>query len=198
MNRAGGFSICLHGVGSGSSREAKGDPPRVRNYKDYSYYLVVLLLLCEFALWIVLTGILVLLFPGRRRGVNCIESHDHSRTESREKRRYRNNGSGDDRPHGLLHLKIAIAGRLCHETDVRDAAELRMCLGWVKSIWPNTLTSVEVSRRGKSIIFANGLKREATDNPFWTLKRSAERVDLASLGVIVEQPLIEMMVREWL
>ena len=151
----------------------------MRNYKGHSYYLVVLLLMSEFALWVILRGILVLLVPRRRRQLNRTPSHDPARPALREERYNETQVDVDNGARGLLYLKIAIAGE-----EPRDAAELRMGLGWAQSVWPKALTSVEVSRNGRAIIFAPGIKREATDNPFWrsALRRGVERVELDTPG----------------
>jgi hypothetical protein len=119
----------------------------------------------------------------------------------REESWYGKEVEDQDRPNQLLHLKVAIAGCLSWEADVRDAAELRMNLGWARTSWPNTLTSFEVSRNGKSIVFAKQSDREITNNYCQNRGISApsvERVDLDTLGEVPEQPLLEMMVREWL
>jgi hypothetical protein len=97
----------------------------------------------------------------------------------------------------LLHLKVAIAGRIACEANVRDASELCMSLEWARRVWTNTLTSVEVSRNGKAIIFANG----AESDPFCQsdiAPTDVQRVELDTLGEVPERPLVDMMVQAWL
>ena len=92
-----------------------------------------------------------------------------------------------------------MAGQSC-EADVRDANELRMSLRWAKTIWPKTLTAVEVSRKGKSVLFTNELERDESSDQCWrtAFKPGVERVELDSLGETLEPHLIDMIVREWL
>jgi hypothetical protein len=157
-------------------------------------------LVSEFALWIVLMGLVVLLVARTRRASKCPRIDGHTRVALREESWHGKEVENQDRSRQLLHLKVAIAGRIACEADVRDAAELRMSIGWAWTVWPNTLTSVEVSRNGKSIVFANGIEMGMTDNYCRSgiSARGAERVELDTLGEVPEQPLIEMMVREWL
>jgi hypothetical protein len=96
-----------------------------------------------------------------------------------------------------IHVRVAIAGRIACEADVCDASELCMSIEWARRAWANTLSSVEVSRNGKVIIFANG----AEHDPFCRsdiAPTDLQRVDLDTLGKIPEQPLVDMMVEAWL
>jgi hypothetical protein len=172
----------------------------VRFYTDPEHYFNVPLLIAEFALWVVLTVMIVLLAGLIRPRTNRARSGDSARAALRENCCERDNGEAINCASGLLRLRVAVAGQVCYEADVRDADELRMNLGWVKSISPNTLTTVEVSRSGKSIVFANRLEPEAPDSLCWraALKPGVERIGLDSLGETLEQPLIDMMLREWL
>jgi hypothetical protein len=160
-----------------------------------------MLLVFEFALWIVLICLVVLIVAHTRRASKCTCSDGHTRAALREADWYGNDREDQDCPSQLLHLKVAIAGRITCEADVRDAAELGRSLGWARSVWPKTLTSIEVSRNGKSIVFANQIGMEITNRYCRSggiSAKSVERVQMDTLGDVPEQPLIEMMVREWL
>jgi hypothetical protein len=157
-------------------------------------------LVSEFALWVVLIGIVVLVVSRNRRASKCSRTDGQTRAAVREESWHGKDVDDPDRSGQLLHLKVAIAGRITCEADVRDAPELGRSLGWARSVWPNTLTSVEVSRNGKFIVFANRSEMGTTDNYCRSgiSARAVERVELDTLGEVPEQPLIEMMVREWL
>jgi hypothetical protein len=160
-----------------------------------------MLLVSEFALWIILIGLVVLIVARTRRASRCRRFDGQTQAAVPEER---SSGRGVEEPDSssqLLHLKVAIAGCLSWEADVRDAAELRVSLGWARTVWPNTLTSFEISRNGKSIVFSNQIDIETSNNASLTggiSSRSVERVELDTLGEVPEQPLLEMMVREWL
>jgi hypothetical protein len=158
-------------------------------------------LVSGFALWIVFMGLVVLLVVRTRRASRCPRSDGQTLNVIPEERWCGEDVEEQECPSQLLHLKVAIAGRITCEADVRDAAELRISLGWARAVWPNTLTSFEVSRNRKSIVFANQIDREITNNYCGNggiSARSVERVELDTLGEVPEQRLIEMMVREWL
>jgi hypothetical protein len=143
-------------------------------------------------------------------GLSCVACGAHSarikvssvdgrtRAALREESWHGKEVEDQDRSRQLLHLKVTIAGRIACEADVRDAAELRMSIGWAKTVWPNTLTSAEASRNGKSIVFANRIEMGMTDSYCRSgiSARDVERVELDTLGELPEQPLIDMMVRE--
>jgi hypothetical protein len=154
-------------------------------------------LVSEFALWIVLMGLVVLLVARTRRASRYPQSDGHTRAAMREESWHEKEVKDQNRSSQLLHLKVAIAGQIACEANVCDASELCMSLEWARRAWANTLISVEVSRNGKAIIFANGAEHD-------TFCRSdiaptdVQRVELDSLGEVPEQPLVDMMVQAWL
>jgi hypothetical protein len=160
----------------------------------------VLYLLAEFAIWVVLTAVIALLIGLIRPKTNRTRSNGHAHTALHEAFYSRINEAAKDCCSELLRMKVMMAGQSCCEADVRDANELRMSLRWAKTIWPKTLTAIEVSRSGKSVVFTNELERDESSEQCWrtALKPGAERVELGSLGETLEPPLIDMIVREWL
>jgi hypothetical protein len=189
----------MEGQQGGGSSNRRLRP--ARTYGEHSHSVVVMPLVSEFALWIVLIGLVVLVVVRARHASRCLRPYDQRLAVVPEELSSGKEVEDQDCPSQLLHLKVAIAGCLSWEADVRDAAELRMSLGWAKTVWPNALTSFEVSRNGKSIVFANQIDRDITNNycPSGGISaRIVERVELDTLGEVPEQPLLEMMVREWL
>ena len=156
-------------------------------------------IIAEFALWVVLTAVIVLLIGLILPKINRARSDGDAHTASHKAFYSRINGAAKDCSSELLRVKVTMAGQSC-EADVRDANELRMSLRWAKTIWPKTLTAVEVSRKGKSVLFTNELERDESSDQCWrtAFKPGVERVELDSLGETLEPHLIDMIVREWL
>jgi hypothetical protein len=168
-----------------------------RNCGDHSHSVVVIPLVSQFALWIVVMGLVVLLVARTRRASRYPQSDGHTQAAMREESWHGKEVEDQDRSRQLLHLKVAIAGRIACEADVCDASELCMSLEWARRVWTNTLTSVEVSRNGKAIIFCEW----AEHDPFYRshiAPSDVQRVELDALGEVPERPLVDMMVQAWL
>jgi hypothetical protein len=60
------------------------------------------------------------------------QSTGHTRAAMREESWHGKEVGRPDRSRQLLHLKVAIAGRIACEANVRDASELCMSLEWAR------------------------------------------------------------------